>query len=194
MNFLAHAYLSFHQPALLTGNLMGDFVKGRQMELYNMSVRKGIQLHRAIDSFTDTHAATQVAKDIFRPSTRLYGAVFVDIIFDHFLANDPMHFTDATLQAFAQEVYTTLKAQDMALPPNFVRMVGYMSEQNWLYNYKFTSGISSSFQGMVRRAKYIEFSAEVPMMVFEKHYAELQQCYDNFFPSLLAFAQEYAAA
>ncbi|PUZ26846.1 Acyl carrier protein phosphodiesterase [Chitinophaga costaii] len=194
MNFLAHAYLSFHQPALLTGNMMGDFVKGRQMALYPASVQRGIALHRAIDTFTDTHPSTMTAKDIFRPQTRLYGAVFVDIIYDHFLANDPLHFTDASLQSFAQQVYHTLHIQDFALPPDFTRMIQYMSSENWLYGYKSKEGIAQSFRGMVRRAKYIDFTASVPLSVFETNYAALQQCYNDFFPELLTFAKDYIAA
>ncbi len=194
MNFLAHAYLSFHRPALMTGNLMGDFVKGRQMALYPGPVQQGITLHRAIDQFTDTHPATTAAKAIFRPQTRLYGAVFVDIVFDHFLANDPLHFTDASLQSFAQEVYHTVQSQNIPLPPDFTRMIGYMTAQNWLYGYRSPEGIAQAFTGMVRRAKYIHFTAGVPMSVFEKNYAALQQCYNEFFPSLFAFAAEYIAA
>jgi acyl carrier protein phosphodiesterase len=29
MNYLAHAVLSFQQPDILTGNMISDFVKGR---------------------------------------------------------------------------------------------------------------------------------------------------------------------
>ncbi|MFL5743373.1 MAG: hypothetical protein ACJ751_01815, partial [Niastella sp.] len=34
LNYLAHAYLSFNQPAILAGNLFSDFVKGKQVNLY----------------------------------------------------------------------------------------------------------------------------------------------------------------
>ena len=30
MNFLAHAFLSFNDPDILTGNMISDFVKGKQ--------------------------------------------------------------------------------------------------------------------------------------------------------------------
>jgi len=29
MNFLAHAYLSFYNPPVLVGNMIADFVKGK---------------------------------------------------------------------------------------------------------------------------------------------------------------------
>lgn len=194
MNFLAHAYLSFRQPDLMTGNMIGDFVKGRQLALYPQPIQEGIRLHRAIDTFTDNHPATFAARAIFRPQTRLYGAVFTDIVMDHFLANDPRHFTDTSLQAFAQEVYSTVGTPPVTLPTSFTHMLGYMSSQNWLYNYRFRNGMEQTFRGIVRRAKYITFEASVPLSVFDTHYNALQQCYDEFFPDLYAFVQEYTAA
>ena len=49
MNYLAHAWLARHTPELLTGGMLGDFVKGSLGERYPHAVRAGILLHRAID-------------------------------------------------------------------------------------------------------------------------------------------------
>ena len=84
MNYLAHAYLSFGQPGVLTGNMISDFVKGKKKFDYPAEIRRGIALHRSIDQFTDTHAATREAKEVFRPAYRLYSGAFVDVVFDHF--------------------------------------------------------------------------------------------------------------
>ncbi len=62
MNYLAHAYLSFNMPDILVGNMISDFIKGKKQFDYPLPVQKGIRLHRAIDTFTDTHAATQELK------------------------------------------------------------------------------------------------------------------------------------
>ena len=66
MNYLAHAYLSFGMPAITVGNLISDFVKGKQKFTYPAAIQQGIVLHRAIDTFTDTHAVTRKAKTFFR--------------------------------------------------------------------------------------------------------------------------------
>ena len=68
MNYLAHAYLSFNEPGLLVGNMISDFVKGKKKFDYPAGIRKGIALHRAIDTFTDDHEATKLAKNVFHPS------------------------------------------------------------------------------------------------------------------------------
>jgi len=87
MNYLAHAYLSFGHPGVLTGNMISDFVKGKKKFDYPAEVQQGIELHRAIDQYTDTHIATREAKQVFPAHYRLYSGAFIDVVIDHFLPN-----------------------------------------------------------------------------------------------------------
>lgn len=187
MNYLAHSYLSFGVPGVLAGNLISDFVKGKKQYDYPPEVRKGIVLHRAIDSFTDEHAATARAKEVFRRPYRLYSGAFVDVVYDHFLANDQALFPDNGLLSFSQEVYNTLDRYTELFPTPFKMMFPYMKQQNWLYNYRLRQGIANSFEGVVRRAVYLTDS-KVAFQLFERHYEELRSCYDEFFPSMRAYA------
>ncbi|OQP67061.1 ACP phosphodiesterase [Niastella vici] len=187
MNYLAHAYLSFNQPPILAGNLFSDFVKGKQVNQYPEEVQKGILLHRAIDSFTDEHAATREAKNIFKPHYRLYSAAFIDVSYDHFLANDWQQFTDDSLSEFSQQVYDSLDKYLDLCPEPFKRMFPYMKQQNWLYNYRNRSGIEKSFAGVVHRAAYLTDS-QTAFKLFEDNYHKLQQYYADFFPALHQFA------
>jgi acyl carrier protein phosphodiesterase len=67
MNYLGHAFLSFGDGAVLTGNMIGDHVKGRlALERFPPGIRKGIELHRKIDAKADMHPATLRAKLLFR--------------------------------------------------------------------------------------------------------------------------------
>ena len=109
MNYLAHAYLSFQQPEILVGNIISDYVKGRQKFNYSPGIQQGIELHRFIDSFTDDHPATKAAKEIFRPHYRLYAGAFVDVVYDHFLATDPLIFQNDLLEDFAATTYQQLE-------------------------------------------------------------------------------------
>ena len=92
MNYLAHAYLSFSIPEIAVGNLISDFVKGKKKLEYPETIQKGISLHRAIDAFTDAHEITRQAKVFFRPDYGLYSGALTDVVYDHFLANDPLEF------------------------------------------------------------------------------------------------------
>lgn len=188
MNYLAHAYLSFNHEEILIGNLISDFVKGKKKFNYTEGIQKGIVLHRAIDTFTDSHEVTKLAKNIFRPSYRLYSGAFVDVVYDHFLATDPNEFSEKTLEIFSENVYELLDKHINDLPEPFARMFPYMKLHNWLFNYRTNWGTEASFGGLVRRARYITES-ETAALLFEEHYRTLHECYKAFFPDLKSFAR-----
>jgi acyl carrier protein phosphodiesterase len=191
MNLLAHAYLSFNYPAVLVGNMISDYVKGKKKFLYEPTIQQGIALHRIIDEFTDNHPATQEAKLFFKADYRLYSGAFVDVVYDHFLANDPKAFADeSALNLFAQHTYTLLIQYEKVMPERFARMLPYMQSQNWLYNYRYAQGIERSFEGLVKRAAYLNESA-IAFKIFQQEYPSLQKCYDNFFPHLKLLAETW---
>jgi acyl carrier protein phosphodiesterase len=189
MNFLAHAYLSFNDASILAGNMVSDFIKGKAQFGFSGKIRQGIVLHRQIDDFTDTHPATKKAKEIFRPAYRLYSGAIVDVLYDHFLANDPAQFTEASLKSFAAATYQQLEENMSSLPPNFVVIFGYMKMQDWLFNYRSHEGIRKSLNGLVRRSSYLT-EADTAYNLFLEHYVELNACYLNFFEDVKQFAKE----
>ena len=81
MNFLAHIYLSGDSREILIGNFIGDYVKGKKIAGYPEEVKRGIMLHRNIDSFTDTHTITRSSKKIIAGKYGLYAGIVVDISF-----------------------------------------------------------------------------------------------------------------
>ena len=62
MNYLAHVYLSGTNDLLKIGNFMADSIKGNSYNLFDQELRKGILLHRHIDSFTDAHPIYRKSK------------------------------------------------------------------------------------------------------------------------------------
>src|ERR1700722_4659515 len=157
MNYLAHAYLSFEITDITVGNMISDFVKGKQKLDYPLAIQQGITLHRAIDSFTDSHAVTRQAKSFFKEAYGLYAGPLVDVVYDHFLANDPLRFPEtgsgeasggprapaganegaagAGLKVFAQKTYEQLGTREALLPERFGRFFHHMRAQDWLFNY-----------------------------------------------------------
>ena len=190
MNYLAHAFLSFNKTDILAGNMISDFVKGKTKFSYPAGIQKGIHLHRLIDTFTDDHPATAVAKNFFRPQYRLYSGAFTDVVYDHFLALDTRQFEEyGNLEIFSERVYQSLEINFHLYPPHFRRMFPYMKSQNWFYNYRLKEGIQRSFEGLVYRAAYLNESA-VAFKIFNQYYDEFENCYLNFFPDLKKFASE----
>ena len=187
MNFLAHAVLSFGDPEILTGNMISDFVKGNLQYNYSPGIQRGIRLHRTIDRFTDLHPLTREAKKLLYPAAGPYAGALIDIVYDHFLALDEKEEPENGWHPFSQSVYAELHARSTMLPENFVRMLPYMTEYNWLYNYRHKQPIAQSFRGIARRARYFD-AAEAAFRLFEDNYPEFEQHYQQFFPELKAFA------
>jgi acyl carrier protein phosphodiesterase len=170
--------------------MISDYIKGKKKFDYSLPIQQGIHLHRLIDEFTDSHVATKEAKQFFKPSVGLYAGAFVDVVYDHFLALDVSVFsTSQHLNHFAQNTYKQLQNNTTVLPSTFSKMLPYMQQQNWLYNYQFLWGIEKSFEGVVRRANYLQSSA-IAFEAFQQHYAVLQQCYDAFFSDVKKMALE----
>lgn len=189
MNFLAHAFLSFDDPAVLAGNMISDFVKGKRQFDYPAEVQRGILLHRMIDAFTDEHPATAAAKEPFRPAYRLYSGAIIDVIYDHFLANDQQEFPGDSLASFSKKTYQTLNAHKEWLAPTFLAMLPYMEEQDWLYSYRSIEGIRKSLQGLVRRSAYLTESNTAAKLL-DEHYDFLRDCYYQLWLDIKLFATE----
>ncbi len=189
MNYLAHAYLSFGHEEILVGNMISDFVKGKKKFDYSLGIQKGIALHRAIDSFTDDHPVTKSAKQFFKADYGLYAGAFMDVVYDHFLANDTNEFADGTaLFSFTQNTYSVLEKNVAVFPERFQKMFPHMKQHNWLYNYQFNFGIEKSLGGLVRRAKYLDDSSKA-FEIFEKEHQQFKNYYEIFFPELKKYTQ-----
>ena len=194
MNYLAHAYLSFNNPDLLMGNMISDYVKGKKQYDYPPKIQLGIKLHRAIDEFTDNHAATFKIKKLFKPTYRLYAGAFTDVVYDYFLANDTNQFSSPEeLKKFTQRTYELLETQSNHFPEKFAKMFPYMREQDWLYNYRFTEGMQKSFGGLARRAKYIE-ETDTAYQIFLNNKSDIQLLYEIFIPDIKLFTVNKIAA
>jgi acyl carrier protein phosphodiesterase len=217
MNYLAHAYLSFGIPAITVGNLISDFVKGKQKFTYPAAIRQGIVLHRAIDTFTDTHAITRQAKVFFREPYGLYAGPLVDVAYDHFLANDPLIFAGSgesddplifpergeanDTQVFADHGSDTSGADLKAFAQKTYAQVqeneAFLPERfARLFFYMRTQDWLFNYrykQGILHsfsglaRRAAYMGSAEAAGRLFETYYTQLQECYREFFPELQEF-------
>lgn len=190
MNFLAHAYLSFGHSEILAGNMMSDFVKGRKRYDYPEPIQQGIELHRLIDEFTDAHNSTKAIKQFFKSDYGLYSAVFADVVYDYFLANDKNEFPEEkSLELFVSESYDKLTISYNQLEPNFQNVFNKMKEHNWLFHYREIWGIEKSFAGIGRRAKYID-SSDKAFEIFKDNIDNMRPYYEIFFPDVKKYAKE----
>ncbi len=189
MNFLAHAYLSFDQKEILVGNMISDFVKGKTQYQFIAGIQNGIKLHRSIDAYTDAHPLIKEAKELFRKDYRLYSGPIVDILLDHYLANNPDYFNPLSLQLFTKSVYKILEEYTAHLPLRFVSVLSYMKVEDWLFNYQYQHGIERSIRGMVRRSSFLYDSSKA-VELFHTHYDDLKSLSALFIKDVKMHAKE----
>lgn len=190
MNYLGHAWLSFGDPFILTGNIAGDHFKGRlALEALPDKIKQGALLHRKIDEFTDNHPATQRGKNWFRGDYGLYSGAVMDTLYDHFLANDPKIFpSEKNLLEFTKDTYSKLEETSNYHPPGFAAYFSHMKEHNWLYGYRTLQGMQRSLNGLARRAKYMP-PPEKAYNTFVGHYYQLNQCYYELIDDVISFVK-----
>lgn len=191
MNFLAHLYLSADDPKIMVGNFIGDFVKGRQAkDQFEPAIVKGIELHRAIDEFTDSHEVVQQSKKRLRPKYRHYSGVIIDVFYDHYLAKNWNDFHTQLLPDFAQRSYDLLEQHNAVLPSDVNMMLPYMKRGNWLVNYARIEGIHRALSGMAQRTPYVSKMDEASVDL-QTHYDAFGLEFQTFFPELKAFSDRF---
>lgn len=191
MNFLAHLYLSGDRPGVMVGNFIGDFVKGRHVRgRFEPDLARGIELHRAIDEFTDGHPVVARSKKRLRPSFRHYSPVVADMFYDHFLAANWSDFHPRPLPEFAAGVYDLLKSYHEVLPPRVQSMLPYMVKGNWLVSYAEPAGIQRALSGMAARTPY-ESGMEKAGAALQADYPDFKNEFMEFFPEIETYVADY---
>jgi acyl carrier protein phosphodiesterase len=167
MNFLAHALLAGDDPGLIAGGVAGDWVKGRLDTLaLTDDFRRGVSLHRAIDTYAETHPAFRQSRQRIAAERRRWSGIFVDLYYDHLLARDWHAWAEwhkAPLPAFTQRVYAALAASvphQGALDDAARRAFALMQQEDWLASYGTLDGLDAILARMSRRARHANPLAE----------------------------------
>jgi acyl carrier protein phosphodiesterase len=193
MNVLAHALLAGNDAALRLGGTMGDFVHGTPDPALPQRVSDGIYLHRAIDTFTDSHPEVRAARERMSPPFRRYAGILLDVWFDHLLARDFAAWSETPLAIFSDGLRAELHAAVTILPPGLVRFLDYMDRHDLPAGYARIDRVAGAFAGISQRLSRANPVADgVPVLLSQA--AELERTFAKFFPDLRTFADERIAA
>ncbi|MCC3408301.1 MAG: DUF479 domain-containing protein [Microcoleus sp. PH2017_10_PVI_O_A] len=187
MNYLAHLFLSDGTPASLIGNLLGDFVKGSAVNLYPDDIRQGIDLHRKVDSYTDSHARVRSSKSLVCAQRRRFAGVLVDVFYDHFLAKNWLEYSEVPLRDFARLAYKALQDNRDILPESLKRVMPQIIARDLLGSYQDIGGIDSALHRMSARIKRTNnLAGGVEDLTI--NYQQLESDFRAFFPDLINYA------
>ena len=191
LNYLAHIFLSNHQPQRQIGNFIGDFVKGRRFEDYPTEIRQGIVLHRHIDSYTDAHPVVKSTIELMRPTFGRYSGIVLDLYFDHFLAtNFNSYSPNRSLANFSIRFYASSILHYKHLPIRVQGFIWHFITTNRLGKYKSIEGLKNSLQ-IMERHKTPAISPEAAIVYLKTEYQTLERQFHLFFPDLVNFVLAY---
>lgn len=189
MNYLFHLYLSGDDPAILTGNFMGDFVKGRLSDALPPRLRRGIELHRRIDSFAQRHASFTKSRLRIAPEFGLYRGILVDLYYDHFLACAWSRLHEESLPMYLSRARGMVERHHDHLPERLQRLVPVIFE-DMIPSYLSTEGVSLALERMSRRVP-----RQNPLAgggrELTRHYHSLQEDFLEFLPDISSYASTF---
>lgn len=191
MNYLAHCFLSCSDDNLLIGNLIADMIRNKDLEGMDPSIRKGVMLHRSIDSYTDSHLATRKSAKRLHKTQGKYAPVITDIFYDHFLFLNWDTYSDLPFTSFTAMVYHQISSVDTtALPEKVQDRITRMVEGNWLESYTTIKGMDYVFSRVAHRAKFDSniVRATEDLIANKKAF---NQDFNEFFPDIQAHVSAF---
>lgn len=189
MNFLAHTYLSGCKEEIIVGNFMGDYVKGRNYVHLPELVRKGILIHRDIDTYTDAHPITRRSRLRLVERYHKYAGVIVDIFYDHFLASKWEEYCGIPLEEYVDRTYDLLKRNYKSLPQGIKVWFPTFLENNWMLAYKTVDGIELVLDRMSANTSLPDHTGFAIERMRDK-YEEFERDFQEFFPGIIDFIEE----
>lgn len=190
MNYLAHIFLSGDNRKIRLGNFIGDAVKGKSFDNYPSEIRKGILLHRAIDSFTDSHPSVKATAKSMAPVFGRYSPALLDIYFDYILASRFERFSNVSLIRFSRSFYFTMIRERRYLPARIKKFMWHFIGTDRLGKYATKEGIKESLE-IMHRVGRLKISPDQAIEYLIEHEQEIEKVFFDLFPELQAYSKEY---
>jgi len=190
MNFVAHQLLSFDNPQLQIGNLLGETVKGKQYLAFPSDIQRGILLHRTIDTFTDSHEIVKKSSHYFHSTQHKFAPIVIDVVYDYFLIKHWNKFSTISFNQFKHDCYQLFQNEYESFPEKLQEIIFYLLKHDWFNNYSTKEGIQRTLKGIGSRTIYKNNLNHI-LPEFEEFYTELEQEFLTFFPLLLTHCKSF---
>lgn len=186
MNHLAHVVLAGPDEGFRIGAFLGDHVKGREaLTSLPRSWAAGVELHRRIDSLSDSHHAVLGLLERLDSPWRRYGGVIYDVLFDHMLTRHWSRFGPTDLERFGQEIDQCLARHRSRLPPRLVRFSLWARERGLWQRYGERDMLEEIFTLLARRHGR-QWPLAEGLRLLDDHEPVIEQGFLELFPDLLA--------
>jgi len=192
MNWLAHVFLSDDDIEFQLGNLLADVVRGPELATMSPQFIRGVQRHKAIDSFTDAHPAVMRSRLRLGPEHRRFSGVLMDVFYDYFLATHWRAYSPVPLDEFIAAFYSNATGSGIHLPDGAQLLVDRIVRHDLLGQYRSVHGVEESLRRLSMRlaARWKrDFALENSVPVLLANEAALAGDFAEFFPQLQSLAR-----
>jgi len=176
----------------MVGNLLPDFTKQINDQEYSHEVLQGVELHRFIDRFTDSHPIFKESRSRISTERRRFSAVLIDIFYDHFLAINWEQYHSKPLLESTQFYYTQLAQAEMPLPVRLEEAIERMPKIDLLYNYSTLKGMEHAVNRISQRIRF-ENNLHGGIVELENNFVDLEADFHLFFTDLQEAVSNYKA-
>jgi acyl carrier protein phosphodiesterase len=187
VNWLAHVFLSEADTEFQLGNLFADIVKGPDLLAMSPGFRRGVDCHRAIDSFTDRHPITIRSRSRVSSAYGRYSGILIDLFYDHFLCQTWERYADVTLRSYTESFYREAADHADALPDHARFVFDVMRSEDLLGSYSRVDGVAIALGRVAARLSSRvgrTVALEGAVAELTNNYDDLAQDFAAFFPSL----------
>ena len=189
MNYLAHLLLSPDDKLSRLGNIMGDFMRDVDPDALPPLVWEGIQLHRRIDAYTDSHTIVRDLRKLFSVERRRFSGVILDVVFDHFLIKHWEQYTSHNFNIFVDECYADLWEGRQLMPERMEMVVGWMIKRDWIRSYAELEHVGRALDGLAGRIKR-DHGFHGALEEVQANYDAIDKGFQAFFPQLKAHVKK----
>jgi len=187
MNWLAHVFLSEDHIEHQLGNLLTDPLKARPWEGASVFVRHGMETHKRIDAFTDSHPIVSKSKARLAERGPLKG-VALDILYDYYLSIHWEKFAHMERVHFLELFRTRAPHAIDGYPDRAQEVIARVVINRQLSSYISMDGVASAFgridKRLTERTRNKDTATRyLPIIAKENDY--LEKAFLDFFPELM---------
>ncbi len=168
----------------MVGNFLADFISNKEVAKLPTDIRKGVAMHRQIDSFTDQHPMVKQGAKRLHPSHGKYAPVILDVFHDFLLAQNWARYSAQDLPKFARSVYEVLLRHLPIMPEFLHERLPRMVADDWLVRYGTEDGLRFTFSRVKLRSSAPHFF-ENAVENLTKHYTLFNEEFNSFFPDII---------
>lgn len=180
MNYLNHLSLAFPDHELIAGNYIADLLTYNEYKQLIPTFEQGIQLHRWIDTFSNTHLSILQINKYFHNTLHKYAPVATDILCDYLLYLNWDLYFNLPYEQFAEFSYASLKNSSIRMPSRIAAICQKMIHHDWLMQYQSLDGIEQVLSRTSKKARfYTDLTLALP--VFKTHQDQIQKLYLHFY-------------